>query len=501
MRKAARWVADAEMLVVLALAPGFLFPRATLTPWLMVVIPLLWACRWIARGRLTVRTPLDRPIFVLLCMVPVGWYATFDQAISFPKLAGVVYGVALFYALVNWARDRGQLRTATAFLLVAGLAVTAAILVGTRWPTGKIPVLQRYVEPVRSRLPALLRGIPRAEKGFNANQAAGTLALLIPFVAALLVHGASRRRGSKCWGLATLGRTLVLLAMVAALALTESRQTYAATAIALLLLAATMGRGARIAVTIILALGLGMLLYLGPGQVARTLIYVGRAETLAEYSSWAKRVETWERSMRVIRDHPLTGIGFDGLFEVIHARYPTFVIPAGRDHTHAHNVFLQVALDLGLPGLVGFVWLIVAYAWMMWEVYRRSSDRLRLMAAGLFLGLLAQLLYGLANAATLFQKPGVFTWAYFGLGAALWSVVAAEGQTGGYSAQRPEGASLVPRPHRSTEVRTHLPGTDRDEMHVLDSRETPAQSQASVDTAEVEQGPWPPEGGPVPLPK
>jgi putative inorganic carbon (HCO3(-)) transporter len=460
MRTPARWVADAELLVVLALAPAFLFPRQALTPWLMVLIPLLWACRWIARGRLTVRTPLDQPILVLLCMLPVGWYATFDQTLSFPKLVGVVYGVALFYALVNCTRDRRQLRTATAFLLVAGLAVTAAILVGTRWPTGKIPVLQQYVGPVRTRLPALLRGIPRAERGFNPNQAAGTLALLIPFVAALLVHGASRHHRSQRWGLATLVRTLVLMAMVAALALTESRQTYAATAIALLLLAATIGRRARIGVIIILALGIGLFLYLGPGHVARTLIYVGRAETLADYSSWAKRVETWERSMRVIRDHPLTGIGFDGLFEVIHARYPTFVIPAGRDHTHAHNVFLQVALDLGLPGLVGFVWLIAAYAWMMWEVYRRSSERLRLMAAGLFLGLLAQLLYGLANAATLFQKPGVFTWAYFGLGAALWSVVAAEGQRGVHSAQLSADASQVDRPGRSPEVRTHHLGTD-----------------------------------------
>ena len=69
-------------------------------------------------------------------------------------------------------------------------------------------------------------------------------------------------------------------------------------------------------------------------------------ETLADQSSWAARVGIWDRSLRVIRDHPLTGIRFDVLFEVIHARYPTFVVAAGQDRTHAHNVLLQVALDV-----------------------------------------------------------------------------------------------------------------------------------------------------------
>ena len=101
-----------------------------------------------------------------------------------------------------------------------------------------------------------------------------------------------------------------------------------------------------------LPLGVALAGWAGAGQVPRTLFDAGESETLADRSSWATSVEIRDRSLRVIRDHPLTGIGFDTLFEVIHARGPTFVVAAGQDRTHAHNVFLRVAVDVGLPGLV-----------------------------------------------------------------------------------------------------------------------------------------------------
>ncbi|MEE8389486.1 MAG: DUF4012 domain-containing protein, partial [Anaerolineae bacterium] len=135
------------------------------------------------------------------------------------------------------------------------------------------------------------------------------------------------------------------------------------------------------------------------------------------------RVEIWKRALRIIQDHPLTGIGFDALYPVMHARYPTFIIAAGSDVAHAHNIYLQVALDLGLPGLGAFLWLLLAFGWMLFQVWRGSaSSAYRALAVGLFFGALAQMIYGLADAIALGQKPGIFLWAYLGLGAALYSI-------------------------------------------------------------------------------
>ena len=89
-----------EPLLILLLAPFLIFPRPTRTPWLMLAIPLLWLCRWLARGQLTMRTPLDVPVLILLAMTTISLWATFDLMRSFSKLCGVFLGIALFYALV-----------------------------------------------------------------------------------------------------------------------------------------------------------------------------------------------------------------------------------------------------------------------------------------------------------------------------------------------------------------------------------------------------------------
>ena len=41
---------------------------------------------------------------------------------------------------------------------------------------------------------------------------------------------------------------------------------------------------------------------------------------------------------------------------------------------HAHNIFLQVALDLGVPGLVAFLWLLFGVGHAAFKAFRRCSD-------------------------------------------------------------------------------------------------------------------------------
>ena len=436
-----------ELLLLLLLAPLLIFPQPDVAPWLLGLIPLLWACRWLAQGRLTVRTPLDVPLLILLIMTLVGLAAAYDPARSLPKVCGLLLGVALFYAMVNGIRTRRGLWLAAGLILAGGAAMAAASLVGAHWAGRKSPLLFPFLSAVYERAPTLLRGIPRAERGFNANQVAGALTLFVPLAAVLLLH-ALRRRSLPAWlhVLRTLGLAAVLGLTAFTLLLTQSRMACVAVSLALLLSGATLGRWPRRVVLVLLLVGIGLLAYYGPERVGQALFGVPNLESLAEETSWVGRVEIWRRSLRVIQDHPLTGIGFDTLFPVIHARYPTFLIPAGRDATHAHNLFLQTGLDLGLPGLAAFAWLLLAFGWMMAQVWRRTSlpadgdadgaaggaaggavdgagplGGAAALAAGLGLGLLAQVTFGLADAIALGQKPGVFTWAVLGLGAALWT--------------------------------------------------------------------------------
>ena len=182
------YVARLEFLLILLISPLLIFPRSNVTPWLMAVVPLLWLCRWMARGRLTVRTPLDVPILGLLSMTAISLGATFDVAVSFSKMCRVFLGVGLFYAMVNGVRTERETWLAAAMLLAGGIAIAGISLVGTRWGSGKIPVLIPFLDPLYHRLPVFLQGVPRAQQGFGANQVGGTMALFVPLATALLLR-------------------------------------------------------------------------------------------------------------------------------------------------------------------------------------------------------------------------------------------------------------------------------------------------------------------------
>jgi O-antigen ligase len=92
------------------------------------------------------------------------------------------------------------------------------------------------------------------------------------------------------------------------------------------------------------------------------------------------RGEIWEGAWAVIRRHPLTGVGL-GAFETA---YPIYARDKGMEGVvaEAHNDYLQVVADAGLPGAALALWFIVA---LFRAIGRgvRSRDRL---LAGLALG-------------------------------------------------------------------------------------------------------------------
>jgi putative inorganic carbon (HCO3(-)) transporter len=137
------------------------------------------------------------------------------------------------------------------------------------------------------------------------------------------------------------------------------------------------------------------------------------------------RLEVWSRAIYGIQDFPFTGMGMNAFRKVVPVLYPLFNISPEVDIAHAHNEFLQAALDLGIPGLVAFLALYIGAFWMLADVWRVThhpalnnvhwSLVTRSLALGLGGGLLAHLLYGLTDAVALGAKPGVLFWMLLGL--------------------------------------------------------------------------------------
>jgi len=82
---------------------------------------------------------------------------------------------------------------------------------------------------------------------------------------------------------------------------------------------------------------------------------------------------------------------------------------------------LQVAVDLGIAGLVAYVALLSAFAVTAWGAYHTLKDRwLRALIVGLACGMLAHQVFGLTDAFLLGTKPGVVMWVFLGIVAALY---------------------------------------------------------------------------------
>jgi putative inorganic carbon (HCO3(-)) transporter len=381
--------------------------------------------------------------------VLVSEWATYDLLFSLPKITGMVLGIAVFFAVVRIGKTtQGWWLSLLAFLGV-GLSFALFGLVGTRWGA-KVSALSFFAE----RLVLRIKGIPGIEEGLNPNQLAGALTWVLPVLIVLsglvladrraLLEGFGRRVRTAIAVVVFSSAALVLFTFV----LTASRSAYIGFAVAMLVvtwaIASRRWRRLLLIVPVIGLIGAGILLWQGAlGGVSEEL-FGGAVTNSPAFSlhTLEGRLELWSRAIYGIQDFPFTGMGIGAFRHVVHVLYPLFLTSPDVDIGHAHNEFLQAALDLGIPGLVAFVALYFGALGMLWSIWASdwnspgaeggASDRMlgrqlsrpvaRLLAVGLGGGLLAHLLYGLTDAVALGAKPGVLFWMLLGLIVGLYEL-------------------------------------------------------------------------------
>jgi putative inorganic carbon (HCO3(-)) transporter len=131
------------------------------------------------------------------------------------------------------------------------------------------------------------------------------------------------------------------------------------------------------------------------------------------------RFEIWTRAQYALQDFPFTGVGIGNFDSVVHLLYPTFLIGADTPITHAHNLYLQVALDLGLAGLPAWLaayMLALVGAWALWRDGQRRADYgAAALGAALLAGQAATGVHGLTDAIMWSTAPVMLMWAAWGL--------------------------------------------------------------------------------------
>ena len=230
-------------------------------------------------------------------------------------------------------------------LLLVALGLGTVALLSNQWGT-KFPVLG----PILARIPTPLAassGLIGTE--FNPNRVAGSLLYVLPLGIVICVMAITKNRYRWWFGLPLLG---IVGGIGLILLLTRSRGAL------LGLLVALVGMGLMRWRQGLLVIGLGLAL------VVMTLPWIPfdqilgsttGAEAVVGTVSFSARQEIWNRALYAISDFPFTGSGLGNYAEIVRLLYPLFLIGPDFNFDHAHNFFLQMAVDFGLPGLIALL--------------------------------------------------------------------------------------------------------------------------------------------------
>jgi len=226
-------------------------------------------------------------------------------------------------------------------LLLANILVTAERLRATLWlltlasTVPALAVVKDYLEGdlVRGRVPGYLSALTS-----NPNDVALTLNIILPLAVGLALTSRSRSR--------RLALAAVIALGVAGVVMTFSRAGFLCLTTTLFLYLAQLKRG-RIGI-VLLALLLVVLMVNVDG-------FIDRIQTIADVqteSSAHARWETIKGAFQLMLEYPLLGVGIgQNMIALNEVGAPRWSL--------VHNVYLQIAVDLGIPALGVYVLLLV----------------------------------------------------------------------------------------------------------------------------------------------
>jgi len=356
---------------------------------------------WAGYGRQSERTPADWLVVLLLLTVPVTLRVTVVPAVTHPQVYRLLLGVSLFYALVNWATSTRRLRLLMLGMLYAGLLLALSAPLTVQWSGGKF----RFIP---SALYA--RFTPFVTDLVNPNVLAGALVLVLPCAFALVLYA---------WKALTTHERVVsfvaALVMSGIVVMMQSRGGLVALGAAVVcLITMRWHHGWRLWGMALV--GVVATLWLAPTRLV---------EPAYAASSLESRLELWSRGLYIVQDFPFTGVGMGAFQHVTNALYPVFSLQSAEPH--AHNLFLQIAIDLGLPGLIAWLAILMVVVATAWQLYKRGRDHndryVTGLGAGLFSSQVSLIVHGLTDAVTWgMVRTAVIVWGSWGLAIAAWKV-------------------------------------------------------------------------------
>lgn len=334
----------------------------------MVFLVMVFAYQQIVREATELtKSSIDMPIILFGIIITISTITSINPVGSFRDLAIHMAGIGFLVVIINSIdnlEDFNKIATTLVF------SATLIALYGLYQYVVGVEMDPAWVDAERNQGVTI-----RIYSVFgNPNILAEYLLMIIPISVGLFWY--SNKLSKKIVFLGTTG--IMMLALI----LTLSRGAWVGIAVAALFFIILVDK--RILLSII-PISLGAI-YLLPQTILNRILSI----TNLQDSSSAYRIEMWGTTLDIIKDNWIAGVGFGHLpfkqtFETYIRTMPTY---------HAHNTYLEIAAELGIPGLIvflGFIFILFKYGYV--NLIKNENRYIRIMGASVLSvlgGLLAQ---------------------------------------------------------------------------------------------------------------
>ena len=278
--------------------------------------------------------PFDVPAALFVLLSGLSIMVSPDKGFSFYNWYNLVGVYVLTYFVVG--QNMRSVQQVKELLIVTAMAAVLVVLYGFYQFIFGIDIsAMKWVDG--DAFPELRKRVFSTWE--NPNILAGYLDIIICLVFGLFVKADSQKKKI------VLG--VMLAAGAACLAMTYARG--ACLVIAVIFVLYGMLKDWRVLLAcVVVAVGL---LVVDPVLYERLSSVFTKVDTSSEM-----RLAFWESTIAMIQDHPFLGIGW-GAYWMVYPEYDFYLQGADIRIVHAHNWYLNYAAEIGIPGMLSFVWL------------------------------------------------------------------------------------------------------------------------------------------------
>lgn len=391
------------LLIAFVLGPFYLFPKDRWL-WILPIFPILCAGRWLLDSKWLRNSPISGAVALLIVWVFIGAIKHTNIALSTAKIAGLSYGILSFLAILAFAKSEKRIRLIAIMFLLGGMIVAG---IGTLSRVEGFSIPQIDQNKIVNMIPRVIIKFDRAETGINPNPLGGALLLFIPL--GMMIIGFLSKKGNEIGKqnyryLFLSGMAVVLGVEIFALVYSRSLGAWLAFGFILLLI----GEKRRIFKACLgLAVIFACFLFLKSPAINKNIFIKNVRESFE--ASALSRLPVWNNGLDAVRDHPVFGLGLDHLRKTEPFSYK--IEQVNYEYAHAHNQFIHLAAEAGIPALIAYLAILIGVWWMAIEVARsKMPEWMILSMRGLGWGQIGFAIFGIADAITLGSKPGLFFW-------------------------------------------------------------------------------------------